>query len=242
MQQNWVTVILEIIIVIVGIFLGLEVSEWNDHRKDRASEKDLLNEVIIESETALEVLKNYQAEHQAYLTSGTDFIRLITDKSKCQVTAEQMTTGIISLSSFHPINFNFVVLDRATQNGRIELIRNTEIKKKIALAQNELERIKEQWNRYLHIKREANYIAFKTAGAVYTSQFEIDLINMDWNKTGITYMDQSSLCGNKEVIGLLSTSALTSNAYIAYLQVSYDMLLNYHNSVVAYNNQINNNE
>jgi hypothetical protein len=31
-QQNWFTVILEISIVVVGIFIGLQVDEWNQNR------------------------------------------------------------------------------------------------------------------------------------------------------------------------------------------------------------------
>ena len=36
-EQNWFTVIVEIFIVVIGIFLGLQVTDWNDNRKDKAS-------------------------------------------------------------------------------------------------------------------------------------------------------------------------------------------------------------
>jgi len=34
--QNWFTVIIEIFVVVIGIFLGLQVTEWNEDRKDKA--------------------------------------------------------------------------------------------------------------------------------------------------------------------------------------------------------------
>ena len=34
-EQNWFTVVLEIFIVVVGIFIGLQVDGWNQARKDR---------------------------------------------------------------------------------------------------------------------------------------------------------------------------------------------------------------
>ena len=34
--QNWFTVVLEVLIVVVGIFAGLQVDDWNEGRKDRA--------------------------------------------------------------------------------------------------------------------------------------------------------------------------------------------------------------
>lgn len=33
--QNWFTVVLEVLIVVVGIFIGLQVDDWNEIRKDR---------------------------------------------------------------------------------------------------------------------------------------------------------------------------------------------------------------
>ncbi|MDH3550485.1 MAG: DUF6090 family protein [Gammaproteobacteria bacterium] len=37
-KQNWVTVVLEIMIVVIGIFLGLQANDWNQARNDRALE------------------------------------------------------------------------------------------------------------------------------------------------------------------------------------------------------------
>ena len=34
-EQNWFTVALEVLIVVVGIFIGLQVDDWNSARIDR---------------------------------------------------------------------------------------------------------------------------------------------------------------------------------------------------------------
>jgi len=52
-EQNWFTVALEILIVVVGIFIGLQVNDWNQARVDRVLESrylerlqaDLLNDL-----------------------------------------------------------------------------------------------------------------------------------------------------------------------------------------------------
>ena len=33
-KQNWTTVTVEVLVVIVGIFIGLQVDDWNQARKD----------------------------------------------------------------------------------------------------------------------------------------------------------------------------------------------------------------
>jgi hypothetical protein len=32
-QQNWFTVVIEVFIVVVGIFIGLQVDDWSQSRK-----------------------------------------------------------------------------------------------------------------------------------------------------------------------------------------------------------------
>ena len=42
-SQNWLAVCLDLAIVVIGIFLGLQVSAWNDTRHDRQREAETLN-------------------------------------------------------------------------------------------------------------------------------------------------------------------------------------------------------
>ena len=37
-EQSWLTLVLELVVVVVGIFLGLQVDSWNEARKDRMVE------------------------------------------------------------------------------------------------------------------------------------------------------------------------------------------------------------
>jgi hypothetical protein len=54
-EQNWFTVFLEILIVVVGIFLGLQVDDWNEVRKDRVREANYLQR--IDAELAEDITK-----------------------------------------------------------------------------------------------------------------------------------------------------------------------------------------
>lgn len=55
-QQDWFTVVLEILIVVVGIFLGLQVDDWNEHRKERAQETAYLAQLQDDVETMRSLL------------------------------------------------------------------------------------------------------------------------------------------------------------------------------------------
>jgi hypothetical protein len=47
-SRDWFTVVLEVAIVVVGIFIGLQVDDWNQTRKDRAAEQRYLERLAIE--------------------------------------------------------------------------------------------------------------------------------------------------------------------------------------------------
>lgn len=56
-DQNWFAVGLDVIVVIVGIFLGMQVTEWNEERKDRAIESSYLKRIAADLETDLDEFK-----------------------------------------------------------------------------------------------------------------------------------------------------------------------------------------
>jgi hypothetical protein len=45
-EQNWFTVMLEVLIVVVGIFIGLQADDWNQERRDRIDEQLYLAELM----------------------------------------------------------------------------------------------------------------------------------------------------------------------------------------------------
>lgn len=46
--QNWITVVIEVLIVVIGIFVGLQVDDWNQTRKERAAEQRYLERLVVE--------------------------------------------------------------------------------------------------------------------------------------------------------------------------------------------------
>lgn len=44
-KQDWFTVFIETLIVVLGVFLGIQLGNWNEARADRARETALLIEL-----------------------------------------------------------------------------------------------------------------------------------------------------------------------------------------------------
>ena len=52
-KQDWFTVFIETLIVVLGVFLGLQLGNWNEARAERAQETELLRALHQEIETSI---------------------------------------------------------------------------------------------------------------------------------------------------------------------------------------------
>jgi len=101
-RQDWFAVIVELIVVVLGIFVGLQVTDWNENRKAaRLSDEyraslvaDLTaDQVTAEKRTAyFEVAQAYGTQALAYLDSPTP--RLSTEDAAALVTAFMLASTV----------------------------------------------------------------------------------------------------------------------------------------------------
>ncbi|MDJ0939673.1 MAG: hypothetical protein QNJ00_07900 [Woeseiaceae bacterium] len=68
-EQNWVAVGLDLLIVIVGIFLGLQVDAWNDRRLDRQLEAQTLERLRTEFIMICEEARDARRYHEEVAAS-----------------------------------------------------------------------------------------------------------------------------------------------------------------------------
>ena len=67
--QNWTAITIEFLIVILGVFLGTQVSNWNEERLDRAATDKMLAQLAPELRSQIEFFdssRTYYATTRAY--------------------------------------------------------------------------------------------------------------------------------------------------------------------------------
>ncbi|MEZ5894977.1 MAG: hypothetical protein R3C51_01130 [Parvularculaceae bacterium] len=86
-NQHWTAVFLDFVIVVAGVFIGIQVSNWNDEREDRRTETEYLTQLQVDLHN-IEREINAQIEFeqfQANLATGLfDLIRDDVSKSRAQ--------------------------------------------------------------------------------------------------------------------------------------------------------------
>ncbi|MGJ8663403.1 MAG: DUF6090 family protein [Marinicella sp.] len=60
-NQNWFAVFIDFVIVVVGVFIGIQVANWNDARAEAVREQEVLVAILDDLKTDLEVLESSKA-------------------------------------------------------------------------------------------------------------------------------------------------------------------------------------
>ncbi|TJY65037.1 hypothetical protein E4T66_02105 [Sinimarinibacterium sp. CAU 1509] len=130
--QNWTAVILDFVIVVVGVFIGIQVSNWNEARVDRARAQAFLERIATDLDTDIATYRDrlqfwgevydYGAKAAAYAESGdADGLsqwRLLVAYFQASQVAE-----------FYPANSTYEELKSA---GELGLIANTKLRDSLA--------------------------------------------------------------------------------------------------------------
>lgn len=129
-KQDWFTAILELVILVIGIYIGLQVDDWVSERKDRQSETTYLE--LLARDVA-ELQKQVEAQH-AFEKDKVDVAarayELLTsdDPSTHQVELGKLLS---SLSSRRTLILDSATYEQMVSSGHLQLIRDPELRDKL---------------------------------------------------------------------------------------------------------------
>lgn len=130
--QNWFAVALDFLIVVVGVFVGIEVANWNQTRQDRQQEQRYYGQLLVDLRTDLETLA--QAERLADIHDNA--AQLVIDRLGGEV-PPKASLGRMA-KAIHLAGFIFIphasrgTYDELISTGNLRLLRNSQLKSQIA--------------------------------------------------------------------------------------------------------------
>ena len=100
-DQNWFAVGLDFLIVVIGVFVGLQVANWNDARADRVSERSYLERLSTDLGQTVD-LNIIQSERNARMIDDLAVTLSVLDTcSKTPETETIMATGLYHLGRYN---------------------------------------------------------------------------------------------------------------------------------------------
>ncbi|GJL92751.1 hypothetical protein [Hyphococcus sp.] len=87
-KQEWTAIALDFLIVVIGVFVGLQVSNWNAANAERATERQLLSQVQSDVEAAVTLKTEWLVEMEAHRKSLIDAVDVIQNKPEQQTISD----------------------------------------------------------------------------------------------------------------------------------------------------------
>ncbi len=130
-NQNWGSIVLDLFIVIIGFFSGLQIDEWWQNNQDSAKEQAYLQELVEDFEGNKELLEFMLEEGELVLNDMIGLAEQGNLESPTLPVAEldEKLSSIQSMPAFIPITRAY---DSLTGSGELRLITQREVKTGLA--------------------------------------------------------------------------------------------------------------
>ena len=131
-EQNWSTVVLEVSIVVVGIFIALQVDNWNQARKDRIDESAFLARLHEEIEGSSAFLQTLGKRQQTTSQSIIGALDTVFARSNRDELSDDECTAIGRSAFLLSVTVDLPSVQELTASGRITVVQDIEMR--LALA------------------------------------------------------------------------------------------------------------
>jgi hypothetical protein len=131
-QQDWLAVVLDLGVVVLGVFLALEAANWNQARQDRAEEKRYYAQIVVDLRRDLDTLQSAQRRSLTYDRAAETVLEALdhgiprgTDPSDFAIAIDH--AGFLFIPSASRRTY-----DELISTGNLRLLREVQIKDTIA--------------------------------------------------------------------------------------------------------------
>ena len=136
----------EILLVMIGILLALQVNNWNEERKERLQEQVLLRQLQTEFKSNLDQLEEKIAIHREIILSASKLLGYIdAPETRLKDSINRYLALSVSYTTFDPI-----VSDLANSGG-LKLLKNNNLKQLLSYWTSEIPQLTESeqtWYKY----------------------------------------------------------------------------------------------
>ena len=115
--QNWTAVALDFAIVVVGVFIGIQVSNWNEDRAFRNQERVYLAELRTEIQEGIILSQSWRTYLQEVSAAGERSIRFINSGDACQSDCWDRIIDFFHASQYISVELESTVFDEMQRLG-----------------------------------------------------------------------------------------------------------------------------
>jgi len=223
--QNWTAVALDFVIVVTGVFIGIQVSNWNDVRREHALERQYLERLSSDIRLSAQRAMDNVGSHEQQIERQSVMLEALRSCMLDDAARLDFGEGVLRIGQFEAPSLVRGVMDELHSTGRIGVISNVELRGALTEMLEEHTRRKEILG--FIIERVSPQIAYVDSratidiprqGIASMSDFSPDLVSFDF----------PALCRDPRYASAVSTirftTAVTLNHHRQMLE-RYETLL-----------------
>ena len=208
-KQDWFTVVLEITIVVVGIFIGLQVDFWNSERNDRQLENQILIRLHADMVGTLEDQRENLDWDQQRLDTQEVLLRSLRSGELKEEDRKLFDEGLMFLGQINPLRLRWSTVEELKSTGTLTIVRSTELRGSMGVL-------------------EANYRRYKEIIADQQSELRAHRIETKKRFEAITYeyggaveirYDFEALVADPEFLNVVSNAHARTKAIVDFHQI-----------------------
>ena len=186
-EQNWTAIAIEFVLLVLGVFLGIQVANWNAEAIDRREARDAMHR--LEEDLRLSIkLTQGNAEFMTESARGAD---LVLDRLRACTLSEadrnRFANGLYLLGKIMPARLVRTTFDELRDSGKLRLIGNAELRR--ALSETVRRQDSHEGVSKLIAERMDPHIAYADANVI----FAVDATTgdhtgrLEWNQLDIDF-------------------------------------------------------
>lgn len=117
----------EIVLVVLGILIALSINNWNDLRKQKLAEQEILISLQKELETNKNNLLFYINKYDKQYKNGVFLLSLFTKNSDL-IPTDTLNKALGSIEETYTFEASDGIINSIIASGKIDIIQNTELK------------------------------------------------------------------------------------------------------------------
>lgn len=116
-RQDWFTVFVETMIVVLGVFLGLQVNNWNELRAHRAAERGFLAQLRNELSDSVNVIEFQSRYVSEVVASGQRALAYLKGREICETHCEELLIDFFHASQVWGTPYDYTKYQEALRLG-----------------------------------------------------------------------------------------------------------------------------
>ena len=138
-KQDWTTATVEFVIVVAGIFVGLQVDSWNTDRTDRIREQAILKQLHSDFAVNAVSIGRFAGRHEQMVEGLAFALEVLTRGELAKTDARRFRDAFVSMYQLPSISATMGGYNAVIATGDLALITDQELKSRLVQLSTEID-------------------------------------------------------------------------------------------------------